>query len=114
VLNSIETALECAKTMTWRGVAPIVHLLDRVYDTGVRLSPRVFRPIAERLERSISGSTGSHGRWAASLYFAASFWCQALARTSALVMTLPLLSMKVHGEVREQATALTSTTLDAW
>ena len=54
VLNSIETALEWAKTMTWRGVAPIVHLLDRVYDTGVRLSPRVFRPIAERLERSIS------------------------------------------------------------
>ncbi len=53
-LNSIETALELARTMTWRGVAPIVHLLDRVYDTGVRLSPRVFRPIAERLERSIS------------------------------------------------------------
>jgi hypothetical protein len=41
-----------AKTMTWRGVAPIVHLLDRVYETGVRLSPREFRPIATRLERS--------------------------------------------------------------
>ena len=42
------------KTMTWRGVAPIVHLLDRVYETGVRLSPRLFRPIAARLERSVS------------------------------------------------------------
>jgi hypothetical protein len=38
--------------MTWRGVAPIVHLLDRVYETGVRLSPREFRPIVTRLERS--------------------------------------------------------------
>ena len=40
LLNSIATALQWAKTMTWRGVAPIVHLLDPVYETGVRLSPR--------------------------------------------------------------------------
>jgi hypothetical protein len=52
LLKSIETVLRWAKTMTWRGVAPIVHLLDRVYETGVRLSPREFRPIVTRLERS--------------------------------------------------------------
>ena len=52
LLNTIETALEWAKTMTWRGVTPIVHLLDRIYETGVRLTPRLFRPIAARLERS--------------------------------------------------------------
>lgn len=54
LLTSIQTALEWAKTMTWRGVAPIVHLMDRVYETGVRLLPRDFRPISARLERSIS------------------------------------------------------------
>jgi hypothetical protein len=54
LLRSIETVLRWAKTMTWRGVAPIVHLLDRVYETGVRLSPREFRHIAARLERSQS------------------------------------------------------------
>jgi hypothetical protein len=54
LLTSVETALEWAKTMTWRGMAPIVHLLDRVYQTGVRLSSRLFRPIAARLERSES------------------------------------------------------------
>ncbi len=54
LLTSTETALEWAKTMTWRGVAPIVHRLDRVYDTGVCLSPRDFRSIAARLERSAS------------------------------------------------------------
>jgi hypothetical protein len=54
LLTSVRTALEWAKTMTWRGVSPLVHLLDRVYETGVRLSPRLFRPIAARLERSAS------------------------------------------------------------
>ncbi len=52
LLNTVETALEWAQTMTWRGVAPLVHLLDHVYDTGVRLTKRWFRPIAQRLLRS--------------------------------------------------------------
>ena len=52
LLNSITTTLAWAKTMTWRGVTPIVHLLDRVYETGVRLTKSMFRPIASRLERS--------------------------------------------------------------
>jgi len=52
--TSLSTALHWAKTMTWRGVAPIVHLLDRVYQTGVRIVPRLFRPVAARLQRSAS------------------------------------------------------------
>ena len=39
--------------MTWRGVAPIVHLLDRVYETGVRLSPRAV-PSHCRPSRTLS------------------------------------------------------------
>jgi Rhodopirellula transposase DDE domain len=52
LLTTIETALAWAKTMTWRGVHPIVHLLDCVYETGVRLTKSAFCPIAARLERS--------------------------------------------------------------
>jgi hypothetical protein len=52
LLTTITTALAWAKTMTWRGVRPIVHLLDRVYETGIRLTKSAFRPIADRLERS--------------------------------------------------------------
>lgn len=52
LLTSIATALNWAKTMTWRGVSPLVHLLDRAYETGVRLTKAAFRPIAARLERS--------------------------------------------------------------
>lgn len=52
LLSTIATALAWAKTMTWRSVAPIVHTLEGVYQTGVRLTPRLFRPIAARLLRS--------------------------------------------------------------
>ena len=52
LLNSIDTTLAWAKTMTWRGVAPIVHLLNQAYETGVTLTKSAFRPIADRLERS--------------------------------------------------------------
>lgn len=52
LLTSTATALNWAKTMTWRGVSPLVHLLDRAYETGVRLTKAAFRPIAARLERS--------------------------------------------------------------
>jgi hypothetical protein len=54
LLDTVPTAMQWAETMTWRGVTPFVHLLDRVYETGVRLTPRHFRPIAARLERSQS------------------------------------------------------------
>ena len=52
LLSSIETTLSWAKSMTWRGVAPIVHLLDRHYETGIRLNKSEFRPIQLRLKKS--------------------------------------------------------------
>ena len=67
MLTSIDTALQWARTMTWRGVSPVVHLMERVYETGVRVSRPAFRPIAARLQRDatlpkwslvISPSTG--------------------------------------------------------
>lgn len=52
LLTSIPTTLAWAQSMTWKGVHPIVHFLDRDYPTGVRLTKSAFRPIAARLERS--------------------------------------------------------------
>ena len=54
LLSSVATAVEWARTMTWRGVPPIVHVLNRIYPTGVRIAKKRFRPIASRLERSES------------------------------------------------------------
>ncbi len=52
LLSSIELVLHWASTMTWRRVQPIVHLVKRLYERGVRLTKAGFRPIAERLQRS--------------------------------------------------------------
>ena len=52
LLLSLETTLAWARTMTWHRIAPIVHVLEGVYETGVRLTKSAFRPIAARLARS--------------------------------------------------------------
>lgn len=52
LLSSIETALNWAATMTWRGIQPIIHRIAGEYDRGVRIARTAFRPIAERLNRS--------------------------------------------------------------
>jgi hypothetical protein len=52
LLDTTETALRWAKTMTWKGRRPVVQLLDQVYKTGVRLRKAAFKPFQERLARS--------------------------------------------------------------
>jgi hypothetical protein len=37
--------------MTWKGLRPVVQLLERAYDKGVRVAKKAFRPIAQRLQR---------------------------------------------------------------
>ncbi len=54
LLNSRETVLEWARTMTWKGVRPVVELLDRIYDKGVRIVKKAFQQIAKRLIRDES------------------------------------------------------------
>lgn len=51
ILSSIPTAQAWAKSMTWRGVSPIVRLLEGVYNTGVRIKKAAYRSIAARLQR---------------------------------------------------------------
>lgn len=51
LLSSVTTVLEWIRTMTWKGTHPDVHLLDRVYDKGVRVAKRAYQPVASRLDR---------------------------------------------------------------
>lgn len=51
LLNTRETVLEWARTMTWKGVHPVVELLDRVYEKGIRIAKKAFRQIEKRLKR---------------------------------------------------------------
>lgn len=51
LLDSIRTVLGWAGGMTWKGLTPTVHLLETVYEKGVRLSKKQVQPYAQRLER---------------------------------------------------------------
>jgi hypothetical protein len=44
--------LEWAKSMTWKGVHPIVELSRTVYEKGVSLSKQAMWSVQARLERS--------------------------------------------------------------
>jgi Rhodopirellula transposase DDE domain len=50
-LVEVETMLEWAKTMTWKGIHPIVELSRKVYQKGVALSKRAMQAVEARLAR---------------------------------------------------------------
>jgi hypothetical protein len=50
-LVDVETMVEWAKTMTWKGMHPIVELSQKVYQKGVALSKRAMQMVEDRLER---------------------------------------------------------------
>jgi hypothetical protein len=52
LLDTIETALRWAATMTWKGVHPLVRLLEEVYEKGVTLTKKAMQAYEQRLERS--------------------------------------------------------------
>jgi transposase len=54
LLTSIETALNWAGSMTWKGMKPVVHLLEKVYQKGVNVSKDLMKHIEQRLKRSTS------------------------------------------------------------
>ncbi len=51
VLDTVETVVKFAQTMTWKGKAPVVHLLTTPYHTGVRLSKQAMAEVKKHLER---------------------------------------------------------------
>lgn len=52
ILDSVDTVWSWTQSMTWKRVSPIVRLLDKTYEKGVRLSKRAFRSFADRVRRS--------------------------------------------------------------
>ena len=50
-LVNVETMVEWAKSMTWKGMHPLVTLSRKVYQKGVALSKRAMHAVESRLER---------------------------------------------------------------
>jgi hypothetical protein len=51
LLDSVATVLGWARSMTWKAIHPVVQLLERAYEKGIRIAKKAFRAIEERLER---------------------------------------------------------------
>ena len=52
LLTDVETMLGWAKTMTWKGLAPVVELTRKSYQKGIRLTKAAMKKIEARLERN--------------------------------------------------------------
>jgi len=51
LLDTVDTALNFAQTMTWNGHHPVVKLLDKIYHTGVRLTSKEMKELEKRFQR---------------------------------------------------------------
>jgi transposase len=51
-LRTVETMLAWAKSMTWKGLHPIVLLNQKVYEKKISLTKIEMRPVEKRLERN--------------------------------------------------------------
>ena len=51
LLDSLTTVLNFAQTMTWHGHHPVVSLVKKTYQTGVRLTQKAMAELEKRLER---------------------------------------------------------------
>ena len=51
LLDSIDTMLAFARTMTWQGQHPVVELVSTVYATGVKLTQDAMQQVEAQLQR---------------------------------------------------------------
>lgn len=51
LLNSIEKVLGLARTMTWKGCNPVVNMITKSYEKGVRLTKKAMNKIEEAIHR---------------------------------------------------------------
>lgn len=54
LLNTVDTILKWAGTMTWKGIRPVVELVEKTYEKGIRLAKKAFQQYEERIERDVS------------------------------------------------------------
>ena len=52
LLTDVETMLGWARSMTWKGIHPVINLSTKVYEKGISLSKKAMKEIEKRLERN--------------------------------------------------------------
>lgn len=54
LLSTLVIVMEWAKTMTWKGLRPVVKLIQTTYQKGVKMSKTAFKALAHRINRDVS------------------------------------------------------------
>jgi len=66
ILDEVETALNFAENMTWKGKHPIVKLVTQTYESGVKLTKKAMSEIERQIQR-LTNSTHEKfpnlGKW---------------------------------------------------
>lgn len=50
-MDEVETALNFAQNMTWKGKHPVIKLVTKTYQTGVKLTKKAMSEIERQIER---------------------------------------------------------------
>ena len=51
LLDTVEAVTETAEGMRWKGQHPVVKLVSKTYETGIRLSRQAMQELETRLKR---------------------------------------------------------------
>ncbi len=51
LLDTVDTVLKFARTMTWKGIHPVVTWVQKTYEKGVKLTKKAMVELEKRLER---------------------------------------------------------------
>ena len=67
ILDEIETVVQFAQTMTWKGQHPVVQLVTESYPTGVKLTKLEMAEVENQIQRLppllVAGKELNLGKW---------------------------------------------------
>jgi len=52
LLDSVNKTISWAATMTWKGIKPVVNLLEKIYEKGICLTKKEMKPYESKMKRS--------------------------------------------------------------
>lgn len=73
ILDDINTVLHFAQSMTWKGLHPVVNLVTRTYQTGVRLTKQSMAEVENQIQRLSNldrDDLPNLGRWFVDIFYA--------------------------------------------
>ena len=52
ILSTVDTAVQWAANRQWKGSAPVIHLVEKVYEKGIRVGQEVLEELQQCWKRS--------------------------------------------------------------